>query len=71
MPCTSLSPQIARLQGVVRVTQPHFWKLQGEVIVGTLHVLVEDGVDEALIRKSVVTLLGHCGVSQVIRMLLA
>jgi hypothetical protein len=57
--------QIARHPGVQKVTQPHFWKLQGESIVGTLRVLVDDTADEASIRKHVSTLLSHCGVSDV------
>ncbi len=56
--------QIARLQGVLRVTDPHFWKLQGDSIVGTAHVLVEDTVDEQTMRKHVTSLLTHCGVTK-------
>ena len=50
---------------MTKVTQPHFWKLQGESVVGTLHVLVEDAADEASIRKQVTSILNHCGVQQV------
>ncbi len=57
--------QIARQPLVLRVTKPHFWKLQGEAFIGTLHLEVEDECDEQILRKRVVSMLGHCGVSQV------
>jgi hypothetical protein len=57
--------QIARQPLVVRVTKPHFWKLQGEVFIGTVHLEVEDECDEHVLRKRTVAMLTHCGVSQV------
>jgi hypothetical protein len=35
------------------------------MFVGTIHVEVADDVDEHALRKKVVAMLGHCGVSQV------
>ena len=57
--------QIARFQSVIRVTKPHFWKMQGETFIGTLHLEVEDDMDEHVLRKKVVAMLNHCGISQV------
>lgn len=42
---------VARLPGVRRVEQPHFWKHHADVVVGTLHVILtpvgSDGGDDA------------------------
>ncbi len=39
--------------------------MQGETFIGTLHLEVEDDMDEHVLRKKVVAMLNHCGISQV------
>lgn len=52
------SNQVTHLEGVVGVRDVHVWKLAGEAVVATLHVQVQDHVDEQKIIKAVQ---GHFG----------
>lgn len=50
--------QVTRLEGVIGVRDVHVWKLSGDIVVATLHVQVQDHVDEQKIIKAVQTFFG-------------
>ncbi|KAG0173181.1 putative zinc transporter msc2 [Apophysomyces sp. BC1015] len=54
--------ELKSMDGVARIDMPRFWPNEAETLIGSLHVLVKDGVDtQAMRRKVTEHLLSHIG----------
>jgi zinc transporter 5/7 len=56
---------IEHMQGILSVSNTHFWTMDNSTVVGTLHVKVEDQINEQQMRQRICDILGQCGVNSI------
>lgn len=49
--------ELKTMEGVARIDMPRFWPNEAETLIGSIHVLVKDGVDTQAMRRKVTDLL--------------
>jgi zinc transporter 5/7 len=51
--------------GILSITNTHFWTMDENTVVGTLHVKVEDHINEQQMRQRICDALQQCGINSV------
>jgi zinc transporter 5/7 len=62
---TSCLETIEHWSGILSVTNTHFWTMDNNTVVGTLHVKVEDHINEQQMRQKISDALLQCGINSV------